>query len=556
MLKNSIDKTKKIENIAQELGLTKLLAQLLLDRGINSVEEAKDFLDPKLRNLENPDKIPNIYIAAEKIYEAVESNKKICVYGDYDLDGISSTALLTKFLRDLAANVIFFLPDRVEDGYSLNCSALDYLKKESVDLVITVDCGITNIKEVLYAKEIGLEVIITDHHEAKESLPEAIVVDPKVEKNNELSMLAGVGVAFYLIIALRKVFREKNSIKIENINILKYLWFVAIGTIADMMPLLGTNRILVAHGLKQINTDNVLAISILSELDPRIKKGEINTEVISFLISPKLNSAGRISNPKPVLELFLTDNIDEARTIIRDLDECNKERINLQNEALEKIKDYKITDIKGIPVFYDESFHQGVIGILSSRLTKEHKRPVLVCANDKKNKDILKCSFRSYNGVDLISVIESLDCPLLDYGGHKGAAGFSLSFSDLERLKSCLSSIDYKSLEEKECEEAICIDFEDINTNLIEELLLLEPFGQFNKKPLFKCLNLPVKKHKVLKDKHVKLFLENSVSAIGFNFCDENTELDIKTDTKYTFYLEFNNWNGKRNLQLNLVEMG
>lgn len=551
---------KKI--FSKELRVTEVFSQLLLDRGIDTLESAKKFLEPSLKDIPNPNQINFIYDAAEFIYKAIKEKKKICVYGDYDLDGISSTAVLKHFFLDLGVDVIHYIPDRVAEGYALSKQALDYLKKESVDLIITVDSGITNVEEALYAKEIGLDLIITDHHEPQNILPDAILVNPKLNSTNseaklssnkELESLAGVGVAFYLLIAIRKILRNKNFEKINTIDIKKYLWLVAIGTIADMVPLLGVNRIFVHNGLKQIRRGEILALNLIAELDNRIDLSKLTSTDISFLIAPKLNAAGRIANTKPVLDLFLTDNIKTGKLLIEKLDEYNKERVNLQNLAI-KITDEELLENlpeKGIPVLYHDDFHQGIIGIVASRFVKKLKKPVLVCAQDGESQ--LKCSFRSYNNVNLLAVIEYLKENLLAYGGHKGAAGFSIKKESLDTIKQLLVNYDYSKIEEKEDKQYINLDIDNLTEQFTEELDLLEPYGFANKKPLFKTSNLLVKNKRVLKEKHIKLSLENNIDAIGFNLYSE--EQKIKDVVDITFYLEFNHWNGRRKIQLNLQEM-
>ena len=543
-----------IKTLSSKLAITPVLAKLLLDRGIDNLDLAQDFLNPRLANLPNPKNIPNIYEIARFVSTYVKTNKKICVYGDYDLDGISSTALLYSFLEECGANVMYYIPDRINDGYALSTKTLDYLKEQGVELIITVDCGITNVKEALYAKKIGIELVITDHHEAQDIKPDAFIVNPKLNtENTELLMLAGVGVAFYFTIVLKSVLKDLIPDKIEQIDVKKYLWLVAIGSIADIVPLLGVNRILVYYGLNQINKGKILAINVLAEKDTRIKIGSIDSTTISFLFAPKLNAAGRIASPLPVLELFLSKNIEQTREIVNVLDGYNKKRVELQKMAIKKLREDLLdtNDITGIPLFYHEEFHQGVIGIVASRFSKELKRPVVICADD--GDGVIKCSSRSYNDVNLLEIIKLVEDELIAFGGHKAAAGFACKKDKLKKIKNIISEYDYKKYENKSKKSYFEVNLQDLTPQLADEILLLEPFGNGNRKPSFALKNTKIKNKRVLKDKHLKFKLSNNIDVIGFNLYSEDNF--SKDDASLIFCLEFNLWNGIKRLQLNLLEM-
>ena len=425
---NKIDE-EKVNEFSKKNNVSRLLSKVMLSRGFTDDAEVQKFLHPKLDELYDPFLINDMDIAVNRIMEACERKEKVTIYGDYDVDGITSIAVLKSFLLEQGMNVDHYLPSRLEEGYGLNNDAIKKIYEQGTKLLITVDCGISAFNEIEYANELGIEVIVTDHHECPEKLPNALaVLDPKREDSTyPFSSLAGVGVSFKLIQAI------SYKLNLDRKKYLKYLDIVCLGTVADIVPLLDENRIIVNYGLILMRQTRKVG---LQELIVASGYSKIDSTSISFGLAPRLNACGRMGKADLALELILTTDREEARKIALELNEINKERQEVEkriiSEAIETIERDKLYE-NGIIVVNNENWHHGVIGIVASKITETYYKPsILICMENGKGKG----SGRSIEGFDLHGALSKCDDLLDKFGGHEMAIGLSIDESNLNDLKN------------------------------------------------------------------------------------------------------------------------
>ena len=509
-----------------------LIKNILKNRGLEE-KEYEDFLNPSIRKyMPDPLILKDMDKAVRIIADAIIKNKKICIYGDYDVDGITSTAIFVKYLMSLDVDLDWYIPERENDGYGLSIPAIKKLVDKNVELIITVDCGITGIEEVEYGKSIGLDIVITDHHNPDSFIPKAdAIVNPKrSDDNSGLDYLAGVGVAFLTLTALNRYLRDnfpEFSEKIKNINLLNYLDFVALGTVCDTMPLVRLNRAFVSTGLKVINLRQNLGLSILMDL---ISIKTPNSYSLGFGIGPRLNAAGRLESAIPALELLLSDDEIIANDLAIKLNDLNQERVGIQNNILIQAQD-KAENIKErykYSLFISgDNWHGGVMGIIAGRLKDKYSMPV--CVGTCKD-GVINGSGRSIFGVDLGKIIyDALSVGILtDGGGHSMAAGFSLKESNKDRFQEFLENATKEQLNGKIPINEIFVDGQinacAVNSNLLESLSSLEPFGSANNEPVFVLSGLSVGSvYKIGDGKHLKGCFNTdrgSLNFVGFNLVD------------------------------------
>ncbi len=551
---NKIDE-EKIEEFSKENNVSRLLSKVLLSRGFSNTEEVQKFLNPKLEELYDPFLINDMEIAVNRIIKACERKEKMTIYGDYDVDGITSIAVLKSFLLELGMNVEHYLPSRLEEGYGLNNEAIKKIYEQGTTLLITVDCGISAYNEVEYANELGIEVIVTDHHECPEKLPNAIaVLDPKREDSTyPFSSLAGVGVSFKLIQAI------SYKLNLDRKRYLKYLDIVCLGTVADIVPLVDENRIIVNYGLILMRQTRKVG---LQELIIASGYNKIDSTSISFGLAPRLNACGRMGKADLALELILTTNREEAHKIALELNEINKERQEVEkkiiNEAIEIIERDKLYE-NGIIVVSNENWHHGVIGIVASKITETYYKPsILICMENGKGKG----SGRSIDGFDLHGALSKCSDLLDKFGGHEMAIGLSIDESNVDELKKRLFTISKESNID-EMQPVIRVDAEvtsdDISFDTIKELETLEPFGEGNPPPIFMYRNLKVDSVRALSNaKHLRMVLKDKnyrYDAIAFNMGDKRHSIDIGNKVDVAHSLEINHFNGVDKIQLNLKDI-
>ena len=544
-----------IEKFANENNISKLLAKVLLNRGFKEKEKVQKFLYPKLEELYDPFLMNDMDVAVQRIIEAYETKEKVTIYGDYDVDGITSISVLKSFLTELGMDVEHYLPSRLEEGYGLNNEAVKKVAEQSTKLLITVDCGISAYNEVEYAKELGMEVIVTDHHECPEKLPRALaVLDPKREDSTyPFSSLAGVGVSFKLIQAL------SYRLNLDRKRYLKYLDVVCLGTVADIVPLVDENRIIVTYGLILMKQTRKVG---LQELIKASGYSKIDSTTISFGLAPRLNACGRMGKADLALELILTQDRAEAQKIALELNEINKERQEVEkkiiSDAIEIIERDKLYE-NGVIVVGNENWHHGVIGIVASKITETYYKPsILICMENGKGKG----SGRSIEGFDLHWALTECEDLLEKFGGHEMAIGLSIYESNILKLREKLCSI---AIENKidELQPVVKIDAEvnsdDISFETIRDLEKLEPFGEANPSPIFMYKNLKVDSVRALSNgKHLRLVLKDNnfkYDAIAFNMGDKRLSIEIGNKVDIAHSLEINHFNNTDKIQFNLKDI-
>ncbi len=545
-------KIKKIE----EKGINKLLATILVNRGIIEEEQIRVFLNPTRADFYNPYLMPDMEKAVERIIQAIDKKQKVIIYGDYDVDGITSVTVLKSYLEERGLNVDYYIPNRLEEGYGLNKTAVERIAKQNYNLMITVDCGISAIEEVKYAKELGLEVIVTDHHETGEEIPNAIAVVDAKRKDNQYPCrnLAGVGVVFKLIQAISK------KLNIDEKEHLKYLDIVCIGTISDIVPLVDENRVIVKLGLKlleqthNIGLRTILAISGYNKID---------SSTISFGVAPRINACGRMGHQEEALKLFLSKDINEVNKLAQSLNEYNKQRQEKEKkiflEAIQKIKENEL-EKKSIMIIDGEGWHHGVIGIVSSKITEMYFKPsILLCFEGEEAKG----SGRSIPGFDLHDALQKCSNNLYKFGGHSMAVGLTVKKEQYEGLKQQLEEI----AQEQKIDKIVPIlkidaqvDINEISKEIVESLKEMEPFGEENKTPLFMFKNLKIDSIRALSEgKHIKLTLKkdagNIIGAIGFNMGSLVNDYRIGDKVDIVGTLEINAFNGEESLQIVLKDI-
>ena len=544
-----------IEKFANENNVSKLLAKVLLNRGFKEKEKVQKFLYPKLEELYDPFLMNDMDVAVQRIIEAYETKEKVTIYGDYDVDGITSISVLKSFLTELGMDVEHYLPSRLEEGYGLNNEAVKKVAEQSTKLLITVDCGISAYNEVEYAKEFGMEVIVTDHHECPEKLPRALaVLDPKREDSTyPFSSLAGVGVSFKLIQAL------SYRLNLDRKRYLKYLDVVCLGTVADIVPLVDENRIIVTYGLTLMKQTRKVG---LQELIKASGYSKIDSMTISFGLAPRLNACGRMGKADLALELILTQDRAEAQKIALELNEINKERQEVEkkiiSDAIEIIERDRLYE-NGVIVVGNENWHHGVIGIVASKITETYYKPsILICIENGKGKG----SGRSIEGFDLHGALTECEDLLEKFGGHEMAIGLSIYESNILKLREKLCSI---AIENKidELQPVVKIDAEvnsdDISFETIRDLEKLEPFGEANPSPIFMYKNLKVDSVRALSNgKHLRLVLKDNnfkYDAIAFNMGDKRLSIEIGNKVDIAHSLEINHFNNTDKIQFNLKDI-
>ena len=548
---------EKVELLKEKFNLSNLVAKILSNRNILGREmqedDIKKFLNPTRDDFYDPFLLPDMEQAVERIEQAINNKEKILIYGDYDADGITSTTILIKFFKELGVEVDKYIPNRLEEGYGINNKALEEIKNRGIDLIITVDTGITANDQVKYANELGLDVIITDHHEPSDEIPKAVAVIDAKRKNNKypFDQLAGCGIAFKLTQAI------SIKRKLDPINYLKNLDIVSIGTISDLVPLVDENRVIVKLGLMLVKqTKNIGLRKLL--LKSQLK--EVDSTSISFGITPRINAAGRLGNQYDALNLFITEDAKEAERLSEILNSYNIERQKIGNkiyeEAISQLKDKE----KNCIILGKEDWHHGVIGIVSSKITEKFNKPsILLCFEN----NIAKGSGRSVPGFDLYKAISSTKEYLLGFGGHTMACGLSLTVENFEKFKKEITKYIDENLDISKLEKEIYIDenltIDDLDIEKIKELKSLEPFGEENPEPIIMYENVEINGIRTLSEnRHLKLSLKKNdkiIDAIGFNLGELAEKYKIGDTIDIVGNIEINSFNGKDLIQIRLIDI-
>ncbi len=561
---------KAIRELYRSLGCHPVTAAVLVNRNLVCIEDVKRFLSPSFKHLRAPDSIVDMHPAIYRIAQAIYRKEPILVFGDYDVDGITSTVLLYEFLKLTGAKVSYYIPHRIEEGYSLKPEQIKNIADSSsgIRLIITVDCGSNSHEAIQAARKAGIDVIVTDHHQVGKNLPDAIaIVNPKRgDCQSGLDHLAGVGVVFYLIISLRKYLREKGFWRNRTEPNLKQMCdLVALGTIADIVPLKDENRVFVKTGLEIIQAGTRLGIKSLAKASGFFKQ-VLDSEDIAFRLAPRLNAAGRIEHAEWAAKLLMTDQEDRATELSDFLNELNIQRQEFEQNTFEDILNriHLNPDLlcKKALVMESSHWHEGILGIVASRLAERFFKPtILITVRDGFGKG----SCRSIRGFDLYPGLCRCSGLLEDFGGHSMAAGIKIKTANIDSFKESFDNIVSAYLQKENPVPELTIDcelsFDDINEHFIDEIESLKPFGSENPEPVFLAQNIAVSDPKIVGQNHRRMLLsqpggltQKKFNAIHFNVDSNQPAEGI---LKFVaFRLKWNRWNGNKTAQIIIEEIG
>jgi single-stranded-DNA-specific exonuclease len=538
----------KSEKIIDSREPDSILKELL---GIRGVADVDSFVAPSVSGLGDPFLLEGVREGAVAILEAIDKNKKISIYGDFDMDGIASTALLLLVLRKLGADADFYIPNRLEDGYGLSKEGIAFLKEKGAELIITVDCGINGAEAIEYARELGIDIIITDHHLPEGKNPASIVVDPHISDSYPFKDLSGVGVAFKLCQGLFVISGLSENFLLWNLDL------VALGTVADVMPLSDENRILTALGLKILNEGRRPGIVSLLK-NSRLKGGNIKAWHIAFIIAPRINALGRLDDAREAVELLITYDKNKADLIADKLEKHNSERKKLQDktykEALVFLDDIDTEKSSGI-ILSDKNWHEGVIGIVASKIVEEFNQPTILIAEKG---SICKGSGRSVPGLNIIDCVNKLSDYLEKFGGHSGACGISIKRENIDLFREAFGKEVMKKLKGRVIEKELLIDFPlsitSVNEELIKNLEVMAPFGVGNAKPIFAALNVELAgSPKIVGRNHLKFAVREGskyISCIGFSLGDKMDLLKSSEKFSIAYSPFIDDWNNQVSLKI------
>ena len=547
-----------IEELVEELNVSQTLARVLINRNVETVEDGELFLNPSIDELDDPHLMMGMSPAVDRIVRAINYGETICIYGDYDVDGITSVSMLYIVLKELGGKVTYYIPNRLDEGYGLNREALERIVNQDIQLIITVDCGIRSIEEVKFVNECEKDIIITDHHECGDMIPDAYSVINPNQKDcyYPFKLLAGAGVAFKLVCALAQKF-QRNDLPEGIIDL------AALGTVADVVPLTGENRIIVKSGLDRIKYFPNIGIEALVKVCD-IEISNINTYHLSYLLAPRLNAAGRLGDPIVGVELLTSKDSELAYKIAEELNNINLIRQSIESEilvsAIEAVeKDIDIKTEKVI-VIVGENWHIGVIGIVASRLTEKYGLPVVLISLED---HIGRGSARSLPGFNIYEAMNKCNFLFERFGGHEMAAGLTIKEENINNFRKLLNEVAKRMLQNKEFIPEILVDYKidkvDLLPQLVAEIDMLQPFGEGNPTPVFVFRGLIVKDIKLLgNNKHLSMYLSDGISSvrgIGFNIGFMINSIEVNQKIDIICSVEKNVWNGNENIQLNIKDI-
>ena len=550
-----------VQLLSSELKISEFLSAFLVNRNISNLEDADIFLKPTLDKLPNPFLLKDMEKSTSRIIQSIESGEKIIIYGDFDCDGVTSTTILFSFLKAVDANVEFYIPERIEEGYGINLNSIKSLADKGAKLIVTTDCGISESELVERCKDLNLDFIITDHHTVPEIKPNSFsIVNPKQEDcEYPFKEICAAGVVFNFIMALRHKLRDEGYFEfIQEPNLARYLDLVAIGTIADSMPILGVNRIFVQNGLKEIpKTERIGLLAMLKN-----EKEIYTTRDVSFEIAPKINATGRVGKASNAVKLLIEDDETKIDSLLGIIEQDNKKRRLIQDQVSLEAMVQAESIIKENPeinslVLYAENWHPGVIGIVASKIVDRFKRP---CAVLSIKDEVAKGSLRTSNNINLFEVLKDCKSSLIQFGGHAGAAGITIKTLEINNFKELfkLSIQNY----EYDFSEKIDIDFEvsfdKIDNDLLADIKKVEPYGKGNSPPIFLTKNTKVVGVKILKEKHLEVVLNsNDINrrAIWFNYNTgilqgQKVESILNKSVNVVYTIQKDTYNGNTNISL------
>ena len=547
-----------VRDMSEALELPPAIVKILLNRGFDSPETVEKFLNPQLSDLRDPFLLLGMDKAMERVTKALLANEKIVIYGDYDVDGITATSLLYIIFNKLGAQVDYFLPNRLVEGYGLSVDGINEVKKQGADLIITVDTGINAIDEVAYANSQGIDVIITDHHEPREILPEAVaIINPKQEHCQFNEELSGVGVAFKFAQAVHKVLGQSETELYEHLDL------VALGTAADIVPLVGENRVLTRFGIPQISRTTKPGLKSLTFVSGLMGK-EISTGQVVFVLAPRINAIGRLGDAKEAIRLLSTRDEKVAQEVARKLDDDNRKRKRIDeetlNEALAQLEEIADLENDKAIVLAGEGWHLGVIGIVASRIVERYHLPtVMISLKD----GLGKGSARSIPGFHLCEALNKCEDFLIQYGGHKYAAGLSIEAKSVEKFRKKFIEVSNSELSDDDIQPKLKIDMEielsEVNDNFMELLEKFAPFGPQNMRPVFLTRNCEiVGRPSVVGNNHLRLRVRKGttvIDVIGFGFGDMLSQISTGSLVDAVYTLEYNTYNNVTRVQMRIKDI-
>jgi len=563
-----------VEDISDKLGVLPLTAQLLAARGNDSVEKAESFITLEENRFYNPYLMPDMDKAVERILAAVDKKEKVAIYGDYDVDGVTSVSILYMYLERLGLSPLYYIPDRAGEGYGVNNDAIDMFHEKNIALMITVDTGVTAIDEVEYAKTLGIDTVVTDHHECQSQLPDAVaVVNPRREDSKyPFAELAGVGVVFKLICAIEKRICERAGREDGNIKEIcdRYIDLTAVGTVADVMPLRDENRLIVALGIDVMQKHPRLGLTALREAaadvggKDKTQLRPVSSSVISFTIAPRINAAGRMASANKAVDLFLCSSPAEAKNTAEQLCEINRMRQEEENSiiesALEKIQSEFDFENDTVIVLAQENWHHGVIGIVSSRITERYGLPSILISFDEN--DIGKGSGRSVKGINLVDALTYCSDLLVKYGGHELAAGLTLERKNYDEFVRRINEYAKQRAENIDLTPVLDIDAEVvpemITMEQAEDLSRLEPYGIANPMPTFALRSAVISDITSLTGKHTRFTLrcgDNIYTALWFSRARTSIDFYVGDVVDVAFQMSINDFRGRKSVQLIVKDM-
>jgi len=551
---------QKIKHLQQKLGVSAAIASLLVQRGVGTYEEAKRFFRPNLKDLHNPFLMKDMDLAVARIEKAIQEEENIMVYGDYDVDGTTSVALMSSYLKTRTPQVATYIPDRYAEGYGISYQGIDFAEDNDITLIIALDCGIKAIDKVAYAQEKNVDFIICDHHRPGAEIPKAVaVLDPKREDcDYPYKELCGCGVGFKLIQALEENLGNGSE------NLIPYLDLVATAIGADIVPITGENRILAYHGLKVINSNPRKGFQAIIA---QVRKETLTITDVVFIIAPRINAAGRMRHGLHAVQLLTEENLEQAQIFAKEIEQNNLDRRDadqtITQEALQLIEEKKEQE-RFTTVVYQENWHKGVIGIVASRLTETYYRPTLVFT---KSGDKLAASARSVKGFDVYNALEACAEHIEQFGGHKYAAGLTLEEENYEAFKHKFEEVVSQTIDQRLLIPEIRVDAEinlkDISPKFHRILKQFAPYGPGNMTPVFFTKSLSDsgfaksvgKTQDHLKCSVQQLPKQQFIGAIGFNLGNKFDLISQKKPFDAVYSIDENEWNGEVSLQLKLRDI-
>ncbi len=553
---NNTNDNEAVDTLSKELKISPILSSMLVKRHIRTYDQAKDFFRPNYESLHDPFLMKDMGRATNRLNKAIQDKESIMVFGDYDVDGTSSVALITLYLESLGLKILKYIPDRIKEGYGVSMKAIDLAISKKLKLIIALDCGIKAHNQVDYAKKNKIDFIICDHHNPDEKLPNALaILNPKRKDcKYPFKELCGCGVGFKLIQALDRDLTH-------NVDLVNYLDLVALAIAADVVPVIGENRIMAFLGLQIINSNP--RIGIHSILKSNLKKEYIISDLM-FFVAPRINAAGRIKHAKLALKLLISSNEEHANLLAKEIESLNSKRRLIEkqmtSEAILQVEEDK--ECNSI-VVYSSSWNKGVVGIVASRLVDKFYKPSVVFCESSNG--TLTASARSIKGVDLYKIIKSCDGLVEQFGGHKYAAGLTIKKENIKlfkkRFDDAVSEMQLNQLVEKEILIESKINFDEITPKFFRILKQFEPFGPGNKAPLFLTENLKLKgkPYELGKEKeHIKMNLKQGISdqfsSIGFWLANKFQSIENKSNFSAVYTIEENNWKDRTTIQLNLKD--